>query len=132
MAELARVLHNIRDHIVVVRAICERSEAVGGARERLLGHIVAEEIINQEELTRLIASASPAARRAAALALDHSRLLSDIVRGVEIDKSLALELLEHFQEEHDAGALLDAAIADTAAPAPRAAFTVGSLIRRAT
>lgn len=134
MPTVEQILHNIADHIIALRAIFERDAARGEARARLLRHILDEEQQNRRLLAQAALRAPPEQQRAIQLAIEHSHFLEDIIRGEEIEEGFALELLEHFQEEHDEGFLSAAAApaADDAAPpasqgASTRRWTVGSL-----
>lgn len=105
MLVVRNVLHNLRDHIGVLRAIHEHDAATGEARDRLLSHIAFEEQENQRLLAEALKVAPASEHRTIALALEHSRILCDIIDGSELSPGLARELLEHFQEEHDTGLL---------------------------
>jgi len=121
MADLGLVFHNLRDHLETALDVLG-GKATGSARERLLTHMASEEEGNQRLLADALANAAPEERRAVQLALDHSRLFVDIVKGAEIAPDLGKSILSHLLEEHDQGLLM------APGAAPRSGWTVGSLL----
>lgn len=124
MPTFEEILHNIKDHIEAALAILRDGKAVGGARERLIRHIRAEEAQNRVWLEALLKTAPET--REFQIAYQHSELIDDFLSGEEIAPDLVVELLDHFLEEHREGFLAPA----DAVPPPsrRAEWTVGSLL----
>lgn len=119
-----QVIHNLKDHTETLLAILRDGKASGGAKERLLDHILHEEQKNQRDIQDAIdAAKTPLDKSQLELALQHSHLLIDMIRGTEIDGELSIELLDHFMEEHHQG-FLDL----RSEPAPAQDWTIGSLI----
>jgi hypothetical protein len=121
-----QILHNIKDHIEAALAIFRDGKAVGGAKERLLAHIIAEEQGNLAWLRAALPGATGERQRVLQLAIEHSILLMDLIQQKEIAADLAIELLDHFLEEHVEG-FLDGEASPTGPSGNVPAVTVGSL-----